>query len=442
MTMLNPRWALILTLGCQSQSPSVSGPGTDATATAITWEAEGAMPPKVLPGATIHLAAHLKGGGGQSLAQRTVEIAVLPGSGQVTKATAQTDAQGRIAVDWMPGPVPIAQGVRLHTAGVTDLTIATPVEVPGPAEPTPFGKVAAYIADHQLSGPTEDVAFAPDGQGAVMGIPGHLLLVDVAGDVTELATTGDALSQPLGMAYDSDGNLWFCDSKAHALRKMAADRSVTTLVTAVDGEALIQPNDLAVGKDGRVWFTDPCLGKLFRYDPKTKTAERLATFDLKSQGGPNGIALSPDGMDVAVTTENVTLTCGKGGAAMGDPLGALWIAPNLMGPLKFSPLGKELGIFGDGCTYDALGNLYATFDQFELQPSIGLKASVVLVWPKGQAQPQPFLSTKKGLFANAVFGRGGFGEDQLYVALLTVPPFTPATALGLLRIAVGSGLAP
>jgi hypothetical protein len=41
------------------------------------------------------------------------------------------------------------------------------------------------------------------------------------------------------------------------------------------------------------------------------------------------------------------------------------------------------------------------------------------------------------VLANLAFGEGDFGANTLYIALLAVPPFTPATARGAERIAVG-----
>lgn len=438
---------LLLLAMCACQSTAIAG--SDATTAAdafsvqppLTWDPSMALPTVVVPGTPIKLAAWLRDANNKPVVGSAIAVTVLPASGKVDAAQQTSDAQGRIVLTWTPGPVPIVQGVRLQ-AGKETLELTAQVQLAQPAAPQPFGKVAAYMANHKLDGSTEDVAFAPDGKTAVMGVPDHLLQITASGDVTELATTGDKLLYPLGMAFDATGNLWFCDSKAPGLRLMTPDRHVATLTTTDSKQPLIQPNDLAIGPDGRIWFTDPCLGEVLRYDPKTKATEVLATFDLKTQGGPNGIALSPDGKDVVVTTENVLLTCGKGGAMMTDALGSLYRAPNLPGPLTFAPLAEHLGIFGDGCSYDALGNLYATFDQFAVEPAIAVKASIVLVWPKGQTQPQPFLSTTQALFANVVFGKGAFGSDQLYVALLTVPPFTPEDARGLQRYTVGPGLVP
>ena len=41
------------------------------------------------------------------------------------------------------------------------------------------------------------------------------------------------------------------------------------------------------------------------------------------------------------------------------------------------------------------------------------------------------------VFANPVFGKGAFGETQLYLALLAVPGFTDPSARGLMRFDVG-----
>lgn len=323
----------------------------------------------------------------------------------------------------------------VETAAGADVTIT-------PQIASPFGKVDEYMTAHKWDGSTEDIAFAPDGSYAVMGVPDHLLRVSPAGDVTEIFATGDKYAYPLGMQFAPDGTLVFCDSQGKALRQMNKANQVTTLATTDGKNPLEQPNDMILDSKGRVWFTDPCLGELLRFDPADKSVTVLATFDLATQGGPNGIALSPDGQFVAVTTENVTLTCGKGGAGLTTALGRAWRAKRTEGALQFEALGEARGVFGDGCLYDKKGNLYATFDAFDSPPAIKLNHTEVAVFPAGGGAPQVLVKSEAHLFANVVFGKGAFDDTKLYLALLTVPPFTDEHARGLLTVFGGVGLAP
>ncbi len=367
-----------------------------------------------------------------------LDVKAALGSGTVTPTHGNTDANGALALSWTTGPVPIAQRLKVTSAQGLALEVTATVAVQSEQTPPGFGQVDAWMTAQGLDGTTEDIAIAPDGSYAIIGTSGHLLRVDPAGDVTAIVTTGDAEpGNPLGMLFEPDGDLLFCDSDVHGLRRMTPDGVLSTLTTTDGAQPLIQPNDLARDAIGHIWFSDPCIGKLLRYDPATKTTTIAATWDLATQGGPNGVAVSPDGKWIAATTENVSLTCGKGGADPFAPLGRAWIAPMSDGPLTFTPLGEPMGIFGDGCVYDELGNLYATFDRFVSEPAVGLQDTRVVVWRVGETAPQPFLHATDGLFANVAFGRGAFGDGQLYIALLRVAPFVPDNARGLRRFAAG-----
>ncbi len=427
----------LLALAC-GESPA---PGATSDASADS----SALPAGVTPTAALPTEANkahtltvvVRDQAGKPWPNQTITFAAQPGSGKVAPASATSDGKGQATVTWTTGPAPIVQTLRATVATLPAADLAGPMALTQPLEPAPFGKVATWLADHKVDGSTEDMAISPDGSYAMLGVPGHLLRLDPSGDVTEIAATGDAFTFPLGMQFAGDGSLLFCDSTGKALRKLTKDKVVATLTTTDGSKPLEQPNDLVLDDKGRVWFTDPCLGEVLRYDPATKATQVLATFDLGTQGGPNGIALSPDGKHVVVATENVTVLCFKGGAALDAPLGRLWQADRTDGKLTFNPRGDAQGVFGDGCAYDQLGNLYATFDQFVTKPTIALQASVVVVYRKGETQPQPFLSTDKALFANVVFGRGAMGAEQLYTVLLTVPPVTPPEARGVWRIETG-----
>ncbi|MBM4345274.1 MAG: SMP-30/gluconolactonase/LRE family protein [Deltaproteobacteria bacterium] len=428
--------SLSLTAACGSTAPDAAtadgAGGADANA---SWQfalAPGATVPEQA-GVAGKVAVVLKDGAGKAQAGIAVTVTVPAGSGAVDKGTTTTDAKGAVELQWTLGPTPVGQSLHLQAPKAAPFEVKTVPTLATPYTPSAFGKIHEWLEARKIDGSTEDMAIAPDGSRAVMGVPGHFLQVDPAGAVTELTVTGDPIAYPLGMQFAKDGTLWFCDSQGKALRSLSAAGVVKTATTTDGKVELVQPNDLTVDDKGRVWFTDPCLGELLRYDPAIGKTEVLASFDLAEQGGPNGIALSPDGKDVMVTTENVSLLCFKGGAPIGKPLGRAWRADRGEGALKFEPRGAPAGQFGDGCTFDAAGNFYATFDEFQTEPTIALKASTVLVWPKGRKDPTVFLSTHNALFANVVFGRGAFGVDQLYVVLLAVPGFTPPEGRGLVR---------
>lgn len=82
------------------------------------------------------------------------------------------------------------------------------------------------------------------------------------------------IAQPVGqaadpggrLAFDSQGNLFFADTKNHRIRRISTDGTITTVAgnglrgVSKDGPAtqtpLNRPVDVEVGKDGRLYFTD------------------------------------------------------------------------------------------------------------------------------------------------------------------------------------------
>jgi sugar lactone lactonase YvrE len=155
----------------------------------------------------------------------------------------------------------------------------------------------------------------------------------------------------------------------------------------------------------------------------------LVQFDLKTQGGPNGVAVDAAGTTLWFTTENTSLLCGDGLAALGDRLGSLWSLP-----LDGLPVAKlhvaGHGIFGDGLALDLDGVVYATFDDFNVD-TLTLTASDVLAFDPASQQSSVVLRATDRLYANVAFGRGPFGDSKLYIALLSVPPFTDEALRGL-----------
>lgn len=366
----------------------------------------------------------------------TVTVKPGWGAGKVAAGSVTASAAGVIQVAWTTGELPILQTVVLESTSGPKLTLQADIVRSKPLTPSVFGMVDAYLTGQGSTESTEDVAIAPDGTWAVMGVADHLLRVNPAGDVTEWVLQGN-IGKPLGLMFDAQGLLWVADAREHALKTVNLAGQVTSVLTEIDGKAMIQPNDLFVDPAGRVWLTDPCRGILLRYDPKTKSALQLASFDPLTQGGPNGIAVSPDGKQVYVTTENTAVTCAKGGPPFDLKLGSLWRAPMADGALAFQAVAEGVGIFGDGCIFDELGNLYATFDLFETGDSIFLKSTQVLVVPHHDPKPRVAVEAPNALFANVIFGHGKFAPGDMVIALLTVPPFSPESARGLLRVGLG-----
>eukprot|EP01116_Phalansterium_solitarium_P013289 TRINITY_DN3060_c0_g2_i1.p2 TRINITY_DN3060_c0_g2~~TRINITY_DN3060_c0_g2_i1.p2 ORF type:complete len:372 (-),score=107.61 TRINITY_DN3060_c0_g2_i1:194-1309(-) len=117
---------------------------------------------------------------------------------------------------------------------------------------------------------------------------------------------GPVCGRPLGMRFDSGGNLIVADAFLGVLSVDPAGK-VTVLVDEFDGKRFRFIDDVAVTSEGVLYFTDASSkynvdqvmtivleygpsGRLFKYDPSTKETTLVLDGLLLS----NGVALSPD----------------------------------------------------------------------------------------------------------------------------------------------------
>src|SRR5690606_9323205 len=97
-------------------------------------------------------------------------------------------------------------------------------------------------------------------------------------------------------------------------------------------------------------------------------------------------------------------------------------------------VAENVGLFGDGLTFDQEGNLYVIFDT---EKEIALDESILFVLPAGGTTLRRFFALEDKVLANPAFGRGAFGETTLYLTLLAVPPFTGEDSRGVVTVEVG-----
>ena len=366
---------------------------------------------------------------GKPQANQLVTFRVAQGPATLLQEVEKTAADGTAtAIVTAPASFwPVPHRVEAQAQGEV-LNIPLPLGQTNPRDTVPFGDVNAWMVTQKIDGSTEDLAPTPDGKHMIIGVPGKLLRVAPDGSVADWPLQG-TVQQPLGLSFAPDGALWVADSKAKALLRVDSAGKVEAKLSEIGGQPLKQPNDVAVLANGDVILSDPCLGQLIRYVPASGQTSVLVQFDLKTQGGPNGVAVDAAGTTLWFTTENTSLLCGDGLAALGDRLGSLWSLP-----LDGLPVAKlhvaGHGIFGDGLALDLDGVVYATFDDFNVD-TLTLTASDVLAFDPASQQSSVVLRATDRLYANVAFGRGPFGSSKLYVALLTVPPFTDEARRGL-----------
>jgi sugar lactone lactonase YvrE len=190
---------------------------------------------------------------------------------------------------WTPPPAPSLTGQyqqNSRLATVERLSLGTGNPTPGAG----FGP--------------EDVAL--DAQNRIYAGLDDGRIMRLQADGTHPEVFSNTHGRPLGLVFDSSGNLIVADA-VKGLLSIASDASVTMLTNAADGLAFGCTNDLDVAADGTIYFTDASSkfhltnftadllehgpnGRLLAYDPKTKTTRTM----LRDLYFANGVAVSPD----------------------------------------------------------------------------------------------------------------------------------------------------
>src|SRR5579871_621995 len=104
-------------------------------------------------------------------------------------------------------------------------------------------------------------------QGPVWSHEGYLLFADVpSSKILKLPEEGDAQrfrdasNGAAGMAFDSQGRLYVCETHARRVTRTDKKGHIEVLADKWEGKRLNAPHDIAVSKSGQVYFTDPAFG--------------------------------------------------------------------------------------------------------------------------------------------------------------------------------------
>ncbi len=407
--------------------------GSDApapTAPALVETAPSAAPAgQPLDGLTVNVTA----------ADVAVDVSVVRGGGVIDGArqlALRSGPDGTLSVPWVLGPAPVDNRLRIALPDSPELdpleiTVRGTLDAPLRAEP--FADVHGFLTEEGYTDAlesTEDLAFGDD--GLFLGAPGGLLHVAVDGTVSR-RHVDEGIARLWGFAFDDAGYIWGVDIEGDRLVRIAPDGSYESRLDMVDGEPLAGPNYVGVDHEGRVYLTDPCRGEIIRLDPATGDV-RVHTFDLLTEGGPNGVAVSPDGSQMYVATENTGLLCSHADVPIQEELAGVYVI-DLDDFGHHTPLAEGIGLFGDGLAFDAEGNLYVVVDRVM---NFQLETSAIVVFPAGESEGVDFLvADDRQIFANVAFGTGAYGETTLYIALLAVPGFSDPDSRGLERFDVG-----
>ncbi len=209
--------------------------------------------------------------------------------------------------------------------------------------------------------------------------------------------------EPAGTYLKGDGSLLVCDTRLPGLVEVTRDGKVGVLAEKHDGKKLDKLNDLTVDRDGNVYWTEPGYssrekptGRVYRVSPAGRV--ELLADDLAF---PNGLDVSPDNRFLFLVESQTAKVLRYDLPKVGSPLGR---------PVVFHALG---GSGGDGCVFDAAGNLWvADFHRFETK-----RGRLTVLSPAGKVLGH--LPIPAGQVSNVTFG--GKDHDEVFVTTDTPP---------------------
>jgi gluconolactonase len=223
---------------------------------------------------------------------------------------------------------------------------------------------------------TEGPAWSKEGYLIFSDLPADRLLKWTPGEKVEVFRS-DAHG-PSGNAFDSEGRLYTCETRARRVVRMDKKGRIDVLAERWEGKRLNAPNHIVVGKNGNAYFTDPAFGaqqeqrELDFYGVYHVPPKGPMVLVAKPAGRPNGIALSPNGRTLYVSnadernvraydvdkngeTSNERVLISKiqgvpGGITV-DEKGNLYVAAK--GVAVYSPEGKQIHVIE---MHDVLSN--------------------------------------------------------------------------------------
>lgn len=228
-------------------------------------------------------------------------------------------------------------------------------------------------------------------KGELLFCSGALLRVDAHRKVHKYLEIN-----PAGTALRGDGHLLVCDNKYRALLDVAPDGKVGVLAERCEMETLRGLNDLTIDARGNVYWTDPegssvknPTGRIYRLRPDGRV-DRLAA----NLAFPNGIDVDPAGKYLYVIESQSKKVLRYPVPADNELLGK---------PEVFFDLG---GSGGDGCAFDAAGNLWvADFHRPESKTG-----RITVLSPAGKVLA--YLPVPAKVVSNIAFG--GPNHDEIF----------------------------
>jgi sugar lactone lactonase YvrE len=184
---------------------------------------------------------------------------------------------------------------------------------PGYTGPFTVNQRLKGVETFQIAGNHGPEDIALDTQGRIYAATHEGRIVRLDPDGTNAQNWVDTEGRPLGIDFDSQGNLIVADAM-RGLLSVAPDASITELATTADGVPILYADDVDVAADGKIYFSDASIkfgakevgdtyeaslldlmehgghGRLLVYDPATAKTKTL----LDGLNFANGVAVSHD----------------------------------------------------------------------------------------------------------------------------------------------------
>ena len=274
------------------------------------------------------------------------------------------------------------------------VTIAALVAVSGAFADEPTGELAKRLAEVKFEhyAPAPDYSEGPTWRkGEIFFCSGALLRVDAQQQTHKFLDIN-----PGGTVLRADGHMLIVDNKHKALLELTPDNKLNVLVEQFETYALRGLNDLTIDGRGNVYWSDPegsslatPVGNIYRVRPDGRV-DRI--------GG--GLAF-PNGLDVDPASKFLYVIESQSKKVLRYALPA---DNELLGqPELFYDLG---GSGGDGCAFDAAGNLWVT--DFH-RPETG-KGRITVLSP--EAKVLAYLPIPSKVVSNIALG--GAQHDEIF----------------------------
>lgn len=228
-------------------------------------------------------------------------------------------------------------------------------------------------------------------KGEVLFCSGDLLRVDAQRKVHKYLEIN-----PAGTVMRGDGHLLICDNKYKAILDLSPDGKVGVVAERFEMDTLRSLNDLTIDAHGNVYWTDPDgsslknpVGNIFRLRPDGRV-DRIAT----GLAFPNGIEVDPASKYLYLIESQSKKILRYEVPGDNELLGKAEV---------FYDLG---GSGGDGCTFDAAGNLWVADLH---RPETGTGRITVL---SPEAKVLAYLPLPSKVVSNIAFG--GAGHDEIF----------------------------